>query len=200
MPDRATRGSSRSAWGPRAFTASLAVAWVALAALSIRLAGHLYGEDVVALVVMTAMAAISIHVQGTAVSRAGASFLLVVLLACLPLFGPLVAGVLGLLWAIADRKYGLSIVPVFNGAMSGVTALLGGLAYVAVGGVVPVVAGLSPADLLLRVGLPLVLADLVMTFTNAALLTAMVAMTGGQPRTVLLERSASCCRCTWSTR
>lgn len=160
--------------------------WAGLAIVAAKYSpppGHF---DLIPVAVIAVMAVVSVRVQGLAVSRAGASFLLVVLLASVPLFGPLMAGILGLLWAVADRKYGLSIVPVFNGAMSGVTALLGGLTYVAAGGLVPVVADLAPSALLLRVGLPLVAADLVMTCANAAILTGMIAISGGNPRAVLM--------------
>ncbi len=160
--------------------------WVALAVVAAEFSPPVRQLDVVPLVVIAVMAVVSVRVQGLTASRAGASFLLVVLLASVPLLGPLTAGVLGLLWAVADRKYGMSIVPVFNGAMSGVTALLGGLAYVAAGGLVPILADLSPGSLLMRVGLPLVAADLVMTCANAAILTGMIAISGGAPRAVLM--------------
>lgn len=165
---------------------ALAALWVGLAGVAAQSSPHPRDVDPVAFTVIAVMAVVSVRVQGLAVSRAGASFLLVVLLASIPLFGPLAAGVLGLLWAVADRKYGLSIVPVFNGAMSGVTALLGGLAYAVVGGIVPLVADLAPSALMVRVGLPLVVADLVMTCANAAILTGMIAISGGNPRAVLM--------------
>ncbi len=167
------------------YTGALAVVWSLLAVIAVRNVGHPHTDDAAALLVMAVMAIISVQVHD-AIGRAHASFLMVVLLACLPLFGPLVAGVLGLLWAVGERKPQHPIVPIFNGLMSGVTALVGGFAYYVSGGLVPITAELPPSTLLLNVGLPLAVADLVMTGTNAALLTGMIAITGGKPRSVLM--------------
>ncbi|MEP7159655.1 MAG: HD domain-containing phosphohydrolase [Dermatophilaceae bacterium] len=185
MSERAAGRSPRVSWGPFLYTGALAIVWFLLAAVAVRNVGYPRPEDAAALLVMTAMGIISVHVHDD-IGRARASFLMVVLLSCLPLFGPLVAGILGLLWAVGERRPQRLIAPIFNGLMSGVTALVGGFAYYLSGGLVPITADLPPNTLLLKVGLPLVVADLVMTCTNAALLTAMIAMTGGKPRTVLM--------------
>jgi len=180
-------GPPPRAWGPFAYVAGLGVAWALLLPVA-ALRSHLTLPDAPGLIVLVVMAIVSFRVMDIPYRGAANSFTTVVLLTCLVLYGPLVAGVVGLVVAFADTKYGLSIVPAFNGLMLGMTALVGGLVYPALGGlnVLHSVHGAGPIELLVRVGVPLLGADLAMCVVNVLVLAGMMAITGGSPRALLV--------------
>lgn len=143
-------------------------------------------SDIPGAAVLAVMLLVSALVRDSQSKGAATSFTTVILLACVPLFGPTVAGVLGLVTALGDRTYRLSIVSAFNALMIGTMAITGGIAYVSLGGPHPVPDGLSSTELLFRVGVPLVAADLVMCAVNVLVLGGMMAITGGNTRDLLV--------------
>lgn len=137
------------------------------------------------MLILLSLAVVSVLARDLPSEGAANSFTTVILLACLPIFGPIAAGVLALITALVDRAYGMSIVPVFNGLMMGNMTLLGGMVFLYAGGCHPVPSGMTPLELLRCLGLPLLAADLVMCLVNVLVLSGMVAITGGHPRAVL---------------
>lgn len=173
------------AWGPIAYAGFLAALWSFLIVVG-RDRVELGPGDLVGIAVLTTMALVSAVVRDHRSKGAASSFTIVILLTCIVLYGPLVAGLLGLLVALSDRSYGVSIVPLFNGLMMGTMCAAGGLAYGLLGGshALPVVS--TSAELLARLGVPLLGADLAMCVVNVLVLAGMMAITGGSPRALLV--------------
>ena len=105
----------------------------------------------------------------------------VVVLAAIPIVGPLGAGVVGLVMAALTRRRIPLVRRLFNTAMASSSAMVGGLAYELVGGSFDV-GGLSGAlPLIWHVGLPIVVADAVNLVANALLVAGVIRLTAGVP-------------------
>lgn len=178
--------SPRHTWGPFAYVCGLSACWLALA-LGLRGVGALTVHTIPTVAVLALLALVSVLTRDLTSDVASSSFTTVILLTAIPLVGPSVAGVMGLLVAFADRRYVLTLAGFFNAVMIGTMTLLGGVAYVASGGLHPVPIGESPTSLLTRLGLPLLAADLVMCLANLAILAGMVWISGGQPKAVVWQ-------------
>lgn len=146
---------------------------------------RLDAQAIVGIGVLALMAVVSGLARDDRVRGASNSFTMVVLLACLVLYGPLAAGVVGAFVALVDRAYRLSVVPLFNAAMMGAMCAAGGLAFQLVGGHHDIADFVGSATLLRQVGLPLLLADLAMCAVNVVLLAGMFAVTGRDTRGLL---------------
>lgn len=185
MTDATHPGKSpRTTWGPVIYVVVLLSLWCGLLAV-VSGRGAVRVEDLPGVLVLAVLALVSAVVRDNGLTGAAHSFTAVISLTCLPLFGPTVAGIIGLAIALLDRTAGVSIVRVFNAVMLGVITLSGGLVYLLVGGVHPVPSGWSAVQLLVRVGLPLLAADLTMCLVNVLVLAGMIAITGSSPRQVL---------------
>ncbi|MBW3086762.1 hypothetical protein KEM60_02991 [Austwickia sp. TVS 96-490-7B] len=189
MNDSASAGRSpRSSWGPFAYVVALAVIWISLIVI-IGDRGAVRADHLAGLGVLFGLAVVSVMARDTTGQGSASSFTTVILLACLALYGPTSAGVLGLLIALIDRTYGWSIVPMFNGLMMGVMALCGGIVFEALnGGHLGTPGGGASRDvtfLFVGIGAPLLAADLVMCLLNVLILSGMVGIDGGHPRTVI---------------
>ncbi|GAB78325.1 HD domain-containing protein [Austwickia chelonae] len=180
-----TGRSPRPSRGPFAYVLLLALVWWALA-LYVGTRGAVRLEELPGLLVLALMALISALTRDTPTGAAANSFTTAILLACLVLYGPIAAGVLGVVTAFADRTYGFSIVSAFNGLMMGLMSLAGGITYLTVGGVHDLGPGMAPDLLGWQVALPLFMADLVMCLLNVLVLGGMVVITGGSWRSMLL--------------
>lgn len=143
-------------------------------------------SDVVGLVVFFVMAMVSLISRDFASKGAASSFTTVVLLASLVLYGPLVAGALGIIVALLDRTYGLSIVSFFNAMMIAVMTAAGGYVYQAAGGSHALPGAVGALRLLREIALPLLAADMAMCVVNVLVLAGMMAITGGSPRALLV--------------
>ncbi len=115
-------------------------------------------------------------------SRATISFLSVVLLASGVILGPFGAWLVGVTAVLS----GLRRTPywyqwLYNMAMFGLVAALGGLSYRIVGGAAEVAPLAGIGQLGLRVGLPLLVADVVLCVANAVLLAAVMRIDQGHP-------------------
>ena len=185
MTDATHPGKSpRTTWGPVIYVVVLLSLWCGLLAV-VSGRGAVRVEDLPGVLVLAVLALVSAVVRDNGRTGAAHSFTAVISLTCLPLFGPTGAGIIGLAIALLDRTAGVSIVRVFNAVMLGVITLSGGLVYLLVGGVHPVPSGWSAVQLLVRVGLPLLAADLTMCLVNVLVLAGMIAITGSSPRQVL---------------
>lgn len=101
------------------------------------------------------------------------SFTAAILLAAIPLAGPVGAGLLGALIPLMDLR-ARGAATLFNSAMTSLVGSLSGLAYLAIGGWVPVADEATGRQLLANVALPLVAADLVLCVVNAAVVGVMI--------------------------
>ncbi|MDO5628014.1 MAG: HD domain-containing phosphohydrolase [Mobilicoccus sp.] len=113
------------------------------------------------------------------------SFTTVVLLAAIPIVGPVGAVLLGIGSALLDARQGWWAAWVFNGMMFAVSAAVASLVYGATGGTFTLGA-MSGADLVMRIGVPLLLADLAFCLTNLFIvLLVSLAEPGGRRRAVV---------------
>jgi len=109
----------------------------------------------------------------------GVSVATVILAAALPLVGPTGAAVVGYVSYLGDLRRQRASTRLFNAAMTGCMGGVGGLTYLAVGGLTSIDETVSPLALLLRVALPLVTGYAVMTVLNAVLIGGMSRMVSG---------------------
>ena len=138
--------------------------------------------DVVALLVLCGMGILGESVRGSAVGpRTGLSFTSIVSLSSVALLGPFGAAVVGavpnLLGVNKDRVQ----VRVFNSGMTSVIGAVAGFVYVLIGGLQVMGPASGAQDLLLRVGLPLMVADVALCLSNAVILSGIVRLTQGIP-------------------
>ena len=113
------------------------------------------------------------------------SFTSVVVISAVPLVGPAGAGLLGGVIPLLDRSSVPSVVRLFNAGMTSTISTLGGLGYVASQGILPISTSLDAGQLLLRVGLPLLVTNLVVSLSNIGVLSVLdaVAPSGQSPST-----------------
>lgn len=115
------------------------------------------------------------------------SFTSFVLVSSLPLTGPTGAAVIGAVIPLFEGKNRWTSTHLFNTALIVCMAVTSGLAYTRLcGGLLPIPEdGTSPGQLLLWVGLPLLVADIVGMVVNAVLLAVMIQLRGAKFRYVL---------------
>lgn len=105
----------------------------------------------------------------------------VVVLAAIPIVGPVGAGVVGLVMAALTRRRIAARRRVFNMAMASASAMVGGLAYDLAGGSFTVQELHGAVPLILHVGLPIVVADAANLLANAVLVAGVIRVTAGVP-------------------
>jgi putative nucleotidyltransferase with HDIG domain len=164
-----------------AYIAAVIVLAVCLAALGWRV-HPLTRADMVPLMVLCVMGVLSESVRGSDVGpRTTLSFTSIVSLSSVALIGPFGAAVVGgvphLLGVNKDRAQ----VRVFNAAMTSAISAVAGFVYLLAGGLPVVGLASGPQDLLLRVGLPLMVADVALCLSNALILSGIVRLTQGIP-------------------
>ncbi|MFW5472153.1 HD-GYP domain-containing protein [Knoellia sp. CPCC 206450] len=116
----------------------------------------------------------------------------VVVLAAIPIVGPVGAGVVGLVMAALARRRIALHRRVFNMAMASASAMVGGIAYDLAGGSLEVgeLHGVMP--LILHVGLPIVVADAANLLANAVIVAGVIRLSAGVPfRLQLLDMLTS---------
>lgn len=111
--------------------------------------------------------------------RTTLSFISVILIAALPLVGPVGAALAGALPALVQPRGTPAIARAFNVAQTGLIGLVGGCVYLAAGGLVVFGNASSVSLLLSEVLLPLLVATLVMMLLNAGLLAGILNLAGG---------------------
>jgi len=138
--------------------------------------------DVVALVVLCAMGVLSASSQErNLATRITFSFTSIILLAAVAILGPFGAAVVGMMTNLVPFNKHPVQVRAFNAGMTAAIGAVGGFAYHLAGGATDVtdVRGVWP--LLLHVGAPLMLADVVICLLNAVILSGIVRLTQGIP-------------------
>lgn len=105
----------------------------------------------------------------------------VVVLAAIPIVGPVGAGVVGLVMAALTRRRIPAYRRAFNMAMASSSAMVGGLAYDLAGGSFAVQDLHGAVALILHVGLPIVVADAANLLANAALVAGVIRLSAGVP-------------------
>lgn len=109
----------------------------------------------------------------------GVSFATVVLAAAIALEGPGGAVVVGFVAYAADLRHQTLRTRLFNAAMAGAMGGVGGLLYVWSGGARPISAEITPGQIVLTVGVPLILGYVGMTLLNTLLIGVMVRLVRG---------------------
>ena len=146
--------------------------------------------DPLALLLLCAMGVLSFQLREPDVgSRVGFSFLSIILLASAAIVGPLGAWVVGLLSVALDRRQPRWSTTVFNMAMTAIVGAAGALAYSYVGGAREAIASMGGAvEITARVGVPLIVADIVQCLTNALLLSGVMHFHQHVPFVALVRR------------
>ncbi|MEP7018105.1 MAG: HD-GYP domain-containing protein [Actinomycetota bacterium] len=141
----------------------------------------LKNQDVVALVVLCGMGILSESVRGNDVGRGTTlSFTSIVLLSSLALLGPFGAAIVGAVPQLLGVNKDRLQVRIFNSGMASAHGAVAGFVYLFIG--LQVMGPASGArDLLLRVGLPLMVADVALCLSNAVILSGIVRLTQGTP-------------------
>jgi len=194
VEDTVSKGRSQAVGVPSfvvsAYIAAVLVAAVGLAVLAWRIHPLNTGpshDDIVTLVVLAVLGVLGLSSQERNVGgrnvggRIGFSFASIILLAAVALIGPFGAAVIGAVTCLLVVEKQRVEVRVFNVAMTSVYAAIGGFVYLLAGGATNVsqVDGVWP--LLLRVGLPLMVADVTQCLFNAVILSGIVRLTQGTP-------------------
>jgi HD domain len=162
------------------YIAAIAIVAVGLAVLGWRT--HPMDQEILALVVLCVMGVLGSSSQERNVgARIGFSFTSIVQLAAVAILGPLGAAVVGAVTQLMEFNKHPVRVRIFNASMTSAIGAVGGFVYLMAGGATDVfeVHGVSP--LLLHVGLPLMLADVVICLFNAVILSGIVRLTQGTP-------------------
>jgi len=116
-----------------------------------------------------------------AFGKIGLSFTSIILIATIALAGPVGGALVGAATHLFELNRQPTTVRIFNSGMTSAVGSIGGLAYLAVGGLAPVTPSSTPVELLLRVGLPMILADMVLCLANAVILAGIVRIHSGTP-------------------
>ena len=185
MNDTVSKGRPRPVGVP-SHAATTYIAAVVLGAVGLAVLGWrmqpLNDQDVVALVVLCVMGILSESVRESDVgrSRTTLSFTSIVSLSSVALLGPFGAAIVGAATLLGVNKDRVQV-RVFNSGMNSAHSAIAGFVYLLIGGL-QVVGSVSGAqDLLLRVGLPLMVADVALCLSNAVILSGIVRLTQGTP-------------------
>ncbi len=187
---RSTAGVAVPRWSrdvaTNLYIATLWVVTVCLAIVSWRTSGL---QRVDATIMLAALAVLSWWLGASAI-EANIKFSAghVAVLASVALVGPLGAGFVGLsMTLLADRRLPLRN-RLFNSAMWSSLAMVAGLVYVAMGGESDVSDMQGAGTLLLAIGIPLVVVDVIQTVLNALLLAGVLKLSeGALVRPILLR-------------
>jgi putative nucleotidyltransferase with HDIG domain len=185
VKDTASKGRPRSAGVPShavsAYIAAVAVGAVSLAILGWRM-HPLNHRDVVALVVLCGMGILSESVRENEVGRrTSLSFTSIVSLSSVALLGPFGAAVVGAVPPLLGVNKDRLQVRVFNAGMASAHGAVAGFVYFLIGGLQVTGPASGGQHLLLRIGLPLMVADVALCLSNAAILSGIVRLTQGIP-------------------
>ena len=142
----------------------------------------LKNQDVVALVVLCGMGILSESVRGNDVGRGTTlSFTSIVLLSSLALLGPFGAAIVGAVPPLLGVNKDRLQVRVFNSGMASAHGAVAGFVYFLIGGLQVFGPASGAQGLLLRVGLPLMVAEVALCLSNALILSGIVRLTQGTP-------------------
>ena len=139
-------------------------------------------DDNVALLVLCVMGVLGASSQERNVGgRIGFSLTSVIMLAAVAILGPFGAAVVGGVALLLEINTVRAQVRFFNSGMTAAYGAVGGFVYLLAGGAIGAtdVSGVGP--ILLHVGAPLMLADVVICLLNAVILSGIVRLTQGTP-------------------
>jgi putative nucleotidyltransferase with HDIG domain len=140
------------------------------------------GNDFVTLAVLCVLGVLGSASQERNVGgRIGFSFAIIILLAAVAMLGPFGAGVVGAVTHLLVANKQRVEVRAFNVGMTSVIGAAGGFAYLLAGGTTEVSESGVVGPLVLHVGLPMMLADVVICLLNAVILSVIVRLTQGTP-------------------
>ena len=185
MNDKASKGRPPPGGVP-SHVAEIYIAAVALFAIALGGLGWrthpLDRGDLVALVVLCVMGVLSTSSQELNVGgQIGFSFTSIIMLAAVAILGPFGAAVVGTVTQLlVINKYRLKV-RVFNSGMTSAYGAVGGFVYLVARGAPNVTDMRGVWPLLLHVGAPLMLADVVICLVNALILSGIVRLTQGTP-------------------
>jgi putative nucleotidyltransferase with HDIG domain len=177
------REPSQGARRPRAvpvyigFTALLAVVGVAAS-------WYLVGppRDLVALATLLLLGLLSVTLREREVgTNITFSFLSIIVISSIVLIGPVGSALVGAVSMALERGRRSVSARVFNASMFAVQGVVGGLVYLRIGGALDLTNVQGPGALLMRVGLPLMVADAAQMLINAILLAGVVRLSSGVP-------------------
>ena len=138
--------------------------------------------DVVALVVLCVMGVLGASSQERKLAtRITISFTSIILLAAVAIVGPFGAAVVGALSPLLVVNNDRVEVRAFNSGMTSAIGSVGGFAYLAASGAIGATGVRDVGPLLLHVGVPLMLADVVICLLNAVILSGIVRLSQGIP-------------------
>lgn len=186
---QAATGTVRSRWLP-AYLALVVVAALGTGAVTwLTLPEPALGP----LLLLCLMGAVSYHVREPEVgSRIAFSFLSIILVASAALVGVFGAWVVGFVSMSLVRRQQRWSATMFNAAMAGLLGAAAAFTYRSLGGVTGTgMIGMNSAELGLRVGAPLLVADIVACLVNAVLLAGVIHLDRGIPFPVQLRRVLS---------
>jgi putative nucleotidyltransferase with HDIG domain len=185
VSDKGSKGRPRSVGVP-SHAVAIYIAAVVLCALGLAVLGWrtrpLIHHDVVALVVLCAMGVLGSSSQERNVGgRIGFSFTSIILLAAVAILGPFGAAVVGTVAHLLELNKHPFQVRVFNSGMTSAFGAVGGFVYLLTGGATGATGLGGAGPILIHVGAPLMLADVVICLLNAVILSGIVRLTRGTP-------------------
>jgi putative nucleotidyltransferase with HDIG domain len=139
-------------------------------------------NDLLAIIVLSVLGIASWLLREPDVgSRVQLSFISIVLLAAVAIVGPLGAAIIGAVATVIQLDRHPPIVRLFNVALFSTLGSAGGLIYVLSGGATAVDEVVGAGSLLMHVGLPMIIADVVQCALNAVLLAFVMRASAGTP-------------------
>lgn len=178
-----TEAAPRTSGRPRSTTVYI---WLvsAGAALLLAVSWVMVGppQDLLALAILVMLGVLSNRLRELDVgSRVSFSFLSIVMVASIVLVGPVGSALVGgFAYGIELRRQPLRA-RVFNTSMTATYGVVGAMIYLLVGGADDLGTLEGPGQLFVRVGIPLMVADVAQMLTNAALLSGIVRLDSGVP-------------------
>ncbi|WP_323096679.1 HD-GYP domain-containing protein [Intrasporangium sp. YIM S08009] len=168
------------------------IALVVAVALAVGVLSWVYGRrpEVGPLLLLSAMSVLSYTVREPSVtSRIGFSFASIILLASGVILGPFGAWFVGLVSQAVERDHRIRwFQRLFNAAMTSIIGAGGAMVYIVCGGASSLDAVTGFSGLATRVGLPLMVADVVQCLINAVLLAGAVTLSQQVPFWVFVRR------------
>lgn len=149
-------------------------------------------NDWFALLVLAVLAILSTFLRENDTGhRVKISITSIVLLASAVIVGPVAGGIIGAISNVPEWRRARAEVRIFNTAMVSIVGSVGGLIYLAAGGSRQPELLQSPGPILLRVGLPLMVADVMQCVVNAVLLAGVTRVAAAVPMRAQIVRLLS---------
>jgi len=161
------------------YVAVVAAVGLCLTAAAVRVAGITFDATfwVVLMLAMLAWWVGSVDLDG----RMSISFTSIVMLAAMALVGPAGAGIVGMIMGPFENFRAPLRARVFNAGMVATTGVVGGAAYLAAGGVLGGAGVEGTWQVVARIGIPVLVADVVQFVLNVVLVMIVVRLAAGVP-------------------